>query len=305
MLLREDLQLFVVADGAGGHAAGDVAAQLGADTISAVLEDRLQAETPALDFDDCGVPQAARWLVSAVHRANAAVYAAAQQEASQRGMGSTVVALLFVPDTGQLHLAHVGDSRCYRWRGGHLEQLTRDHSLVNDVLEERPDIDGAVLARLPRNVVTRALGMAPRIRVAISTHEAVRGDRYLLCTDGLSGFVPHQRLVSILAEARPPGALAQLLINAADEAGGHDNVGVIIVDCLDVRASVAREWERSAAEHRVVRARAVQASEPEILLVGIEEVDLEEAIATLTDPERERDSCDMLLDILQKRGGSR
>src|SRR6185295_2804941 len=112
--------------------------------------------------------------------------AAARASKEKEGMGTTIVAAVPAPRSGAIHVAHVGDSRCYRLRARHFEQLTEDHSLLNDVLESWPDVDDSALARLPRNVVTRALGMDEKLRVSIRSYEMVGGDRYLLCSDGLT-----------------------------------------------------------------------------------------------------------------------
>ena len=296
ILLREDLQLFIVCDGAGGHDAGDVAARLAAQTVSNHLAATAAHRTRQPPFDRFGIATAARDLARSVHEANSTVHAAAQELAGQRGMGTTIVAALFTPSTGQLHVAHVGDSRLYRMRNGHLEQLTRDHSLLNDVLEERPEVDEAVLARLPRNVVTRALGMTAKTRPAIASHDVALGDRYLLCTDGLGGYVPSQTIGACLADPRPAGAVVQLLLNAADDAGGKDNVGIVVVECLDAISSEERNRQRLEAEQLAAATRASQSSAPELLLIGIEELDVFKTVEALTRSKRPTDDDQALLE---------
>ena len=289
ILIREDLQLFAVCDGAGGHQAGDVAAQLAAKSVANYLETTARQRDQLPDFDRFGIAVAARYLSRAIHEANREVHAAAQRVARERGMGSTIAAMLFSPSSGQLHVAHVGDSRCYRQRGGDFEPLTRDHSLLNDVLAERPDVDEEVLARLPRNVVTRALGMAAKTRVSIASFDVNPSDRYLLCTDGLGGYVPDQTIAACVGDARPAGAVVQLLINAADEAGGKDNVGIVLVECLETTVSAESRSHRLEAQRRAARTRAEQASSPELLLVGIEEMDVFKAVESLTGSGRSAD----------------
>ncbi len=285
LAIREDLQLFLVADGAGGHAAGDVAASIAVASIANFLEATAAEQVALPEVDRAGIPKAARWLARAVHKANRDVHEIASARAAATGMGSTVVAALFVPRTGQLQVANVGDSRCYRSRAGVCEQLTRDHSLYRDVLEEHPEVDEQVLARLPRNVVTRALGMAPTTRVAIGTHDVASGDRYLLCSDGLSTYVPPALIASILAEPRPTGATVQLLLNAADDAGAPDNVTVIVIECPEADPESGRRREaRNAIEQRAAKERARDTAAPEILLVGIEDLDLAEVVASLAQP---------------------
>jgi PPM family protein phosphatase len=276
VLIREDLQLFIVADGAGGHDAGDVAAHLATRSVANYFGATEAQSVELPDFDRFGLPTAARRLSRAVHKANADVWEIAQRYDKARGMGTTIVAALLSPRTGLCHVAHAGDSRCYRFRAGHLELLTQDHSLLTDVLEERPDVDDEVLARVPKHVVTRALGMKPTVRVSLHSHEALPGDRYLLCSDGLSGYVPTDVIAGILGDARPLGAIVQLLLNAANDAGGRDNIAALVVDAVprDDAAASVRPSARLEAERQAARARADQATEPELLLLGIEEVDL-------------------------------
>jgi serine/threonine protein phosphatase PrpC len=285
-VIREDLQLFVVADGAGGHAAGDVAASLAILSVVNYLE-ATRANQPQLPpADRFGIPREARWLARAVHKANRDVHEAASTTARKEGMGTTVVAALFVSRTGHLHVAHVGDSRCYRWRDGHCEQLTQDHSLARDLLEEHPEVEDRVLRRLPRNVVTRALGMAAKTRVSVGSFEVAALDRYLLCSDGLSSFVPPATIAGILGEPRPTGAIVQLLLNAADDAGAPDNVTAIVVECPEADPdSLRRRAAREDAERRAADDQARDATSPEILLVGIEDLDLYDVLADLAGPE--------------------
>ncbi len=298
VLLREDQQLFIVCDGAGGHDAGDVAARLAATAVATYLDETSAERMSRPDFDRFGIPVAARFLARAVHEANRQVHTAAQQLAADRGMGSTMVVVLFVPATGQLHVAHVGDSRLYRLRGGHLEQLTRDHSLLNDVLEERPDVPDDVLAQLPRNVVTRALGMGAKVRPTIATFDALIGDRYLLCTDGLGGYVPSSTIASCLGDPRPAGAVCQLLLNAADDAGGRDNVGIVVIECLQALSASERARRRLQAEQQAASTRIAQASAPELLLMGIEELDVYKTVEALAGGDLPADDDHALLEAV-------
>lgn len=279
VLVREDLQLFIVADGAGGHKAGDVAARLAAWSIANYIEATESEDRERPEFDRFGLPTAARRLSSAVHKANSDVHEIASSCSRTKGMGTTVVAVLFSPRSGLLHLSHVGDSRCYRLRGGHLELMTQDHSLLTDVLEEHPDLEDAVLETLPKHAVTRALGMKATARVSLRSHEALPGDRYLLCSDGLSSYVPARVIARILGEPRPPDAVVQLLLNAANDAGGRDNVAVVVADCVAVEPVREPElWRPPLAEPEILPERA---GEPELLLLSIEELELERDPHTL------------------------
>src|SRR5215216_1686162 len=146
VLVREDLGLFLVADGAGGHNAGEVASALAARSIENYFGATIRATHEAPEFNRLGMPNGARRLSSAVHKANRDVVEIARSSPKHRGMGTTVVACCFSPRSGLMHVAHVGDSRCYRMRDGDFELLTQDHSLLTDVLEQRPELDDDVLA---------------------------------------------------------------------------------------------------------------------------------------------------------------
>jgi protein phosphatase len=242
ILLRDDLGLYVVCDGAGGHDAGDVAANAGIRSIAKYMIESAARRASLPDFDEFGFAVDARRLGAALHRANRDVRAIAAAAKSRRGMGATVVALQFTLRSSMAHVAHAGDSRCYRWRDGHLEQLTCDHSMLNDVLEQRPDIDDGLLARIPRNAVTRALGAEDDLRVPLLSLEVVDGDRFLLCSDGLSGPVPAAEIAHVLDRRESPEETVRALID-----------------------------DRSHPDIE----RDLRSSEPELLLLGIEELALE------------------------------
>ena len=184
VLLRPDLALYILADGAGGHNAGNVASALATSSIANYME--RFATQPADEIDPFGTPRALRRLATALHKANKDILDIARSSNKLKGMGSTVVAALADPKSGTLHVAHVGDSRLYRLRDDVLEQLTVDHSLHNDALEMRPDVGDDILARMPRNVVTRALGMDESVRATARSHRMFAGDKYLICSDGLT-----------------------------------------------------------------------------------------------------------------------
>ncbi len=274
VLVRMDLGLFLVADGAGGHNAGDVASALAARSISNYLGATVRARHDEPEFDDFGLPRDARHLARAIRKANRDILEISHSRPEHRGMGTTVVAAFFSPGSGIMHVAHVGDSRCYRMREGNLELLTQDHSLLTDVLEERPELDDALLANLPRHAVTRALGMQENVRVELRSYPVTDNDRFLFCSDGLSVPVSASDLADTLDLDKPPGAIVQHLLNLANEAGGRDNIAVLVLDCtggpettipLDPRAQVSKPQPP---------ARPAEPSQPELLLLGIEEIDL-------------------------------
>ncbi len=230
-LVRDDLGLFAVADGAGGKGKGDVASTLALRTIENYVGATVRRTHERPDYDRLGNPEQARRLSRAVHQAHKNLRDAQQGSSERAGMATTVTALLLAPRTGHLHIAHVGDSRCYRMRHGRMEALTEDHSIARDVLERRPDVPDEVLARLPRNSVVRALGMQTDLRVSIRSVHLVPGDRFLLCTDGLAAAVHFDKIWRLLREAAPPSVVASELLSQALAAESQDNISLVVIDC--------------------------------------------------------------------------
>jgi protein phosphatase len=279
VLLRPDLHLYLVADGAGGHNAGNVASALATTSIARSFEWTEQVMLEKPDIDDFGLMKGERRLARAIQKANADIVEIAKTSNRHKGMGTTVVALSVSPELGMIHVGHVGDSRCYRWRGGELEQLTQDHSLLNDVLETRPDADDEALARLPRNVVTRALGMEDTVRASIRSYRMVTGDRYLLCSDGLTDELGDETLADVLRLDKPPDELVRVLIDMANDAGGNDNLAVLVLTCE--MAPTPSSWpKRRTPTHprpdmTTIVDKGEQAQEdldPEIVIVGIDHI---------------------------------
>jgi len=274
VLVRQDLGFFLVADGAGGHNAGDVASALAARSVSNYLGATVRARDDEPEFDDFGLARDARTLARAIRKANRDIFEISRSHAEHRGMGTTVVAAFFSPHGGIMHVAHVGDSRCYRMREGNLELLTQDHSLLTDVLEERPELDNALLANLPRHAVTRALGMQENVRVEVRSYPVIDNDRFLLCSDGLSVPVSASDLADTLDLDKPPGAIVQHLLNLANEAAGRDNIAVLIVDCTGGPETAIPPDPRARVPKPRPPARPSDPSQPELLLLGIEEIEL-------------------------------
>ena len=231
VLLRPDLDLYMVADGAGGHAAGNVASVLATTTAAHYFESTQEEAQNAPPFDAMGLSWGARRLATAFQRANREVIEIAESSDRRKGMGTTLVAAYFDLPRSTLVMGHVGDSRCYRLRDNRLELLTQDHTLLNDVLELKPDIDAESAARLPRNVITNALGMEPNVRVSVRTYEVASGDRYLLCSDGLTDEVDDGQIKEALAMGGSPEDQVQLLIDMATEGGAHDNIAAVVLTC--------------------------------------------------------------------------
>lgn len=235
--LRTDLGLFAVADGMGGHQAGDVASALVAEAMVEFFERGAepQREPHYLEQEDRDRPADCVRLVASIRCANETVLGAAHENSERHGMGSTVVALHIPPSaeaaspSREAHIAHVGDSRCYRIRGSVIEQLTSDHSLVNEARAIDPSLTEEELASLPSNVITRALGLEAGVRVDAQTVRIAPGDVFVLCSDGLSGMISDRELLEALRLADDLSEASELLVALANENGGTDNITVLVV----------------------------------------------------------------------------
>ena len=229
ILVREDLCLAVVCDGMGGHGSGEIGSRLAAMSIENFFEASIENHDLISVADVFApLPLPARRLVAAIRKANKDVHAISRTVSKHKGMGSTVVGLC-LGDDDMLHVAHVGDSRCYRMREGVLQQLTRDHSLINEALAMKPDLTPAELAQFPKNIVTRGLGMSAEVQVDIQSHEVMSGDVFLLCSDGLSGMVPDDSLREFLEFTEDLKEGCELLVAEANNNGGTDNISAILV----------------------------------------------------------------------------
>lgn len=214
--------LFVVADGMGGHRAGEVASHLAVEELRTRI-----AETDG--------PHTTEDLVEAVQEANTVLVSKAGDDPDLRGMGTTLCALALVHDGDQdrLGVVNVGDSRLYLLKDGELEQITDDHSLVA-TLERQGRLTQAEAAVHPqRNILTRALGIDERVMVDSWEIVPIVGDRYLLCSDGLFNEVDDSRIAATLRRLADPGEAARELVRLANESGGRDNITCIVVDVID------------------------------------------------------------------------
>ncbi len=209
--------VYLVCDGMGGAAAGEIASSLAVDEVMRLLTERA-AETPLLEL-----------IERAIVAANEAIYSRSQANQKLNGMGTTMVAL--VVEERRVRLLNIGDSRCYRLRAGHLEQISQDHSLVDEQVRLGRMTPAEALRSPLRNVITRALGTQSRVTPDIFDLEAEAGDLFLLCSDGLTRELPDTKIESLLNAALPLDGLCGSLVNAANHAGGGDNI-----TCLLVRA---------------------------------------------------------------------
>ena len=217
--------LYVVADGMGGHNAGDVASEVAVNTLAA-----LAPTIPDVDL-----------LGRAVESANHAVITEAQK-AGFEGMGTTMTACVVQGD--KIAIAHVGDSRAYLLHTGKLQQLTRDHSWVADMVEQGKLTPDEARIHPNRSVITRALGSDPMMQPDLYEITASEGDRLLLCSDGLTGMVDDGSIQAMLARIRDPQRCAAALVKEAIANGGSDNITVIVVDITGTNAKAERRERR-------------------------------------------------------------
>jgi protein phosphatase len=225
-----EFDLFVVADGMGGHKAGDVASRMATHTIASFFR-ATQSEDATWPFHfDPHLSMAENRLITGIKLANKQIFEASLANHAVHGMGTTVVGALFSKERNALYVAHVGDSRAYLIRNGAISQLTRDHSLLNDYLLVMPDMSKEQQAELPKNVITRALGMQDSVTVDLVPATPQLGDRVLLCSDGLSGMVADEEICELVNAAGDDLELAvKQLIERANAHGGEDNCTVVLL----------------------------------------------------------------------------
>ena len=212
--------LLAVCDGMGGAAAGEVASQLAVDIIYECMVDGLDPEVPTTRND------LARRLVRAVEIAGQRIFHEAKADRSRRGMGTTVTAAAFVDD--HLFLAQVGDSRGYILREGTLVQVTRDQSLVNQLIEAGQLTEEEAETFEHNNIILQALGTSDTVQVDLTHVELRRGDTLMLCSDGLSGMIRNDEIREILRSVEDPLESCKVLTDRANQAGGHDNITVVV-----------------------------------------------------------------------------
>ena len=212
-LVDDRLELYAVADGMGGHNAGEIASATALEALRAAV-----ASGKSLD--------------AAIVLANSAIFDKAATDRELAGMGTTLTAVAILGESTLL-IGHVGDSRAYRIRDGVLEQLTEDHSLVEELVREGRLSPAEAEVHPQRSVITRALGIDPNVDVDLYTVDARTGDRILICSDGLTTMVRDEDVLRIAELDADPRVAADRLVDAANEAGGEDNITVLIIDVLE------------------------------------------------------------------------
>ena len=228
-----DLGLFIVADGMGGHNAGEVASRQSIESIVEFLRDA------STDVDTWPVPynpdisRTENKLVCAIKMANRDLCQLAMEHPEYHGMGTTLVGMLIDGDSNSVAISHVGDSRCYRLREGKLDKLTLDHSWVEEQLQRGIISEEEARNHRWKNVITRALGNKLDVDVEVQFQDLRHGDLYLLCSDGLSGMVEHEEMERIAISSPDLEDCAQEMIKSANDHGGHDNISLILIRILE------------------------------------------------------------------------
>jgi protein phosphatase len=212
--------IFVVADGMGGAQAGEVASKAAAEAFARDLPD---------------IPPE-RFLRDTIEAANREIHELAREDSSRAGMGTTITAAIVDAASEEVCIGHVGDSRAYRYRGGRLEQLTRDHSLVEEMRRKGQITDAQAEDHPQRSIITRALGPEPEVEVDVQTVPAAPGDVFLICSDGLTTMVDEERIASVIGEAESLSAAVRRLVDEANRAGGRDNVTALLFRLEDAAA---------------------------------------------------------------------
>jgi PPM family protein phosphatase len=227
-LVADEAKLFLVADGMGGHAAGEIASRIAVDSISEFIVHTKEDDGTWPHAYDEHYTRTTNRLMAALRMANTRVLEAMRKDARLRGMGTTVVACM--ADEGKMSVAHVGDSRVYMIRKGKISRITSDHSWVFEQVQAGMLTEAEAEKHPLRNVITRALGGALSVNPDASEIDSKPGDVYLLCSDGLTGMVPEEEILKLVtANADDLEKACRELVDMANEHGGIDNVTVILV----------------------------------------------------------------------------
>jgi protein phosphatase len=250
-----DPPLFAVADGVGGAQAGEIASRLAA----AALEER----RPEAQGEDT--------LAELLREANDRIYRQALDDPALAGMGTVVTTLLVDEPAGTVAIGHVGDSRAYRWRGGRLDQLTPDHSLVGELVRAGRLSTEEAEQHPHRSVITRAVGTEPSVDVHTDTHTVEPGDLYLICSDGLTDMVRDAQIAELIAAAdNNPDTATEALIDAANRAGGIDNITIVLFEILEGDPPPSPDPVGEPDEDTMEQALESPAAEPATPLVPVQ-----------------------------------
>jgi protein phosphatase len=227
-----DIGLVVLADGMGGYKAGEVASGITVRTVMGLLKEAIERQDLTIQDQEIGLSRPGILLRDSIQRANKIIYQTARTQTHCEGMGTTVVAGLFFDD--KLTIAHVGDSRLYRMRGGKFEQITQDHSLLQELIARGFYTPEEAARAASKNYVTRALGVEASVEVEITEVPVEKDDLFLLCSDGLSDMVEDDDIqLTISTFGANLETLAKQLVLLSNENGGRDNVSIVLVKALE------------------------------------------------------------------------
>ena len=233
--IDDSVALAVLADGMGGYNAGEVASNMATTFIRAELGRWLrEASSQASDAE------VKRAMDICVDNANRAIFNAANANPQYAGMGTTLVVAVFRDN--RLLLGHVGDSRCYRLRAGRLQQITRDHSLLQEQIDAGLITPEQAAFSINKNLVTRAVGVEDTVMLEIHQHDVLPDDAYLMCSDGLSDMLPDMAIAQLLLQNESMDEANSALIAAANDAGGKDNISVVLARASGGTGGQARTW---------------------------------------------------------------
>ncbi len=238
-----DIGLMVLADGMGGYNAGEVASGIAVQTITELTAEGAVREVRNATDPSTGLMRQTIVLRDAVARANKIIYQTAQSQTHCEGMGTTLVAAMFYDN--RVSVAHVGDSRAYRLRGDKFQQLTLDHSLLQELVDRGFYSEEEAQRSTNRNYVTRALGVEPTVDVEVQEFEVEKGDVYLLCSDGLPDMVEDEDIhLTISTFNASLDVVGQQLVQLSNEHGGRDNISVMLAEVVDSFAAKRGLMER-------------------------------------------------------------
>lgn len=231
--------LLVLADGMGGYKAGEVASAIAVMTVLDDVKTGLTRSRSAPKSPDTGLSPAGNLIKNSINHANSNIYSLAQTDTECHGMGTTIVTGLIHED--RISIGNVGDSRLYRLRKGKFQQLTKDHSLIQELIDRGLYSSEEAQAKMPRNLVTRALGLDAEVEVDIVEEMVEAGDIYLLCSDGLNDMVNDEEIRLTLSKySANLVQAAENLVQLANKNGGKDNISVILARITDEPSAVAR-----------------------------------------------------------------
>jgi len=232
LLIPDEVPVAVVSDGMGGHACGEVASEITVSVIGQFYKRTAQEAARTWPFRLPQVEIEKNRMATAIKMANSEIFDTAAAESEKKGMGCTVEAIFFAQ--GRFYIGHVGDSRVYRVRDGSIQLMTEDHSLLND-WRRMKEMSGEEIRNFPhRNVVVRALGLGEHVAVDVYVEEYKIDDIYLMCSDGLNDMLEDEEILELVeAKKKRLDGAAEALIDAANEAGGKDNITVLLAHVLE------------------------------------------------------------------------